>query len=83
MSQVLAAFYGLAELLRLQVLWGPHSVLMSGGYQPAMMCRVFTAVTFGFLEPTFLLLALFSCIYSVQVRLAFAFGVECCLLDVS
>ena len=66
--QVLAALYALAELLRLQVLWGPSSVLVPDGYNTALFCRIFTAVTFGFLEPSFLLLALFSCVYSVQVR---------------
>ena len=42
--------------------------LVEDGYNTALFCRIFTAVTFGFLEPSFLLLALFSCVYSVQVR---------------
>lgn len=72
--QVLASLYALSELLRLQVLWGPHSVLVHGGYHAPLMCRIFTALTFGFLEPAFLLLALFSCVYSVQVNWVNSFG---------
>ncbi|GAX81263.1 hypothetical protein CEUSTIGMA_g8695.t1 [Chlamydomonas eustigma] len=66
LSQILASCYALSELLRLQALWGPNSVMISGGYQAEIMCRLFIAIQFGFLEPSFLLLALFSCVYSVQ-----------------
>lgn len=58
----------LAQLLRLQVLWGPRSALVPGGFYPAILCRTFTAIVYGLLEPTFLLLALFACLYSVKVR---------------
>eukprot|EP00195_Chlamydomonas_chlamydogama_P014080 CAMPEP_0202908950 /NCGR_PEP_ID=MMETSP1392-20130828/47715_1 /ASSEMBLY_ACC=CAM_ASM_000868 /TAXON_ID=225041 /ORGANISM="Chlamydomonas chlamydogama, Strain SAG 11-48b" /LENGTH=399 /DNA_ID=CAMNT_0049598505 /DNA_START=604 /DNA_END=1803 /DNA_ORIENTATION=- len=65
-SQVLAALYAAAQILRLQVLWGPESPVISGGYYPTIFCRAYTALAYGLFEPSFLLLALFACIYSLQ-----------------
>ncbi|EFJ45316.1 hypothetical protein VOLCADRAFT_94410 [Volvox carteri f. nagariensis] len=67
-TELLAAGYALAHLLRLQVLWGPASVFKAGGYHPTSLCRVYIAATYGVFEPGFLLLALFACLYSVQGR---------------
>jgi hypothetical protein len=62
-TQVLAACYALAQLLRLQLLWAPRGIVMDGGFYPATLCRTYTAVLYGLLEPAFLLLALFACVY--------------------
>ncbi|GIL83473.1 hypothetical protein Vretimale_11162 [Volvox reticuliferus] len=67
-TEVLAAAYALTHLLRLQVLWGPASILQDGGYHATTFCRVYIAATYGVFEPGFLLLALFACLYSVQGR---------------
>ncbi|GLC33732.1 hypothetical protein PLESTB_000109900 [Pleodorina starrii] len=67
-TELLAAAYALAHLLRLQVLWGPASVFKAGGYHPTTFCRVYIAAMYGIFEPGFLLLALFACLYSVQGR---------------
>jgi hypothetical protein len=67
LPQIIAALYALSLLLRLQVLWGPQSVLIEGGFYTTLFCRVFTAATYGLLEPAYLLLGLFACLYSIQV----------------
>lgn len=64
--QIVAAMYMLSLLLRLQVLWGPSSAVIEGGYQPIALCRANLALAYGLLEPAFLLLAVFSCLYSLQ-----------------
>jgi hypothetical protein len=48
------------------VLWSYRSALIPGGYQVDAMCRLYIGLTFGFLEPAFLLLVLFACMYTVQ-----------------
>lgn len=48
------------------MLWSYRSALIPGGYQVDPMCRLFIGLTFGFLEPAFLLLVLFSCMYTMQ-----------------
>jgi hypothetical protein len=50
-----------------QVLWGPDSVFGPGAAYPQPLCRAYIALEYGLLEPVSLLLALFACIYSVQV----------------
>jgi hypothetical protein len=67
--QVLAGLLAVCQLLPLQVLWGPRGAV-PGGFHSALLCRLFTAVTFGVAEPGFLLLALLATLFSVtrQVR---------------
>ncbi|KIZ05681.1 hypothetical protein MNEG_2279 [Monoraphidium neglectum] len=48
------------------VLWSYRSPIIPGGYQVDPMCRLYIGLTFGFLEPAFLLLVLFSCMYTVH-----------------
>ncbi|KAG2446792.1 hypothetical protein HYH02_008352 [Chlamydomonas schloesseri] len=67
-TEVLAVGYAASHLLRLQLLWGPASIIVDGGLQPTTLCRVYIAATYGIFEPGFLLLALFACLYSVQGR---------------
>jgi hypothetical protein len=52
-------------LLRLQILWSRVSILFTYGFHTDAMCRLYIGVSFGLLEPAFLLMVLFSCIYSV------------------
>lgn len=49
-----------------QVLWSYRSAIIPGGYQVDPMCRLHIGLTFGFLEPAFLLLVLFSLMYTVN-----------------
>ena len=63
--QILAALYSVSMLLRLQILWSRQSILFSYGFHTDAMCRLYIGVSFGLLEPAFLLLVLFSCMYSV------------------
>lgn len=44
----------------------PSSILVSGGYNAALLCRIFVGICFGIFEPVFLLLSLFSCIFVMQ-----------------
>ncbi|KAG1665564.1 hypothetical protein FOA52_000711 [Chlamydomonas sp. UWO 241] len=69
LSQLLAGLLATCQLLPLQVLWGPRGVV-PGGFYTVLLCRLFTAVTFGVAEPGFLLVALLACLFSVtrQVR---------------
>ncbi|KAI8470397.1 MAG: hypothetical protein J3K34DRAFT_521407 [Monoraphidium minutum] len=76
--QATGALYALALDLRLQartrggggggggVLWSYRSAVIPGGYQVDAMCRLHIGLTFGVLEPAFLLLVLFSCMYTVH-----------------
>jgi hypothetical protein len=64
--QVVGALLALAQALRLQVLWSYRSVVIPGGYHVDPMCRLYIGLTFGVLEPAFLLLVLFSCMYTVH-----------------
>lgn len=48
------------------MLWSYRSAIIPGGYQVDPMCRLYIGLTFGFLEPAFLLLVLFSCMYTVH-----------------
>lgn len=60
--QLLAALYSLSLNLRLQLLWSYDSLMINPhGFQTDAMCRVYIGLTFGLLEPAFLLLVLFSC----------------------
>eukprot|EP00798_Chlamydomonas_sp_ICE-L_P016613 gene16613-22856_t len=54
------------QVLPLQVLWGPSSIIIEGGFHPEVFCRTFTAASFGLCEPLLMLLALFSCVFSLQ-----------------
>jgi hypothetical protein len=63
--QGLAALYSASMLLRLQILWSRQSILFDYGFHTDAMCRLYIGVSFGLLEPAFLLMVLFSCMYSV------------------
>ena len=67
-SQLLAAGYAVSLILRLQVLWGPHSQLVPGGYHPAVMCRAYVALAYGLFEPLFLLVCFFALYYSLKLH---------------
>ena len=41
--------------------------MVDGGWHPTALCRVYIAIQYGLLEPALLLLALFACVYSLQV----------------
>ncbi len=60
------------SLYTVQVLWGPQSVFLAPNTAPqwlaTAMCRVYLAVLYGLCEPVSMLLALFACVYSAQVR---------------
>lgn len=64
--QLIGACYVLSLDLRLQVLWSYRSVLFPGGVNVDAMCRLYIGLSFGLLEPAFLLLVLFSCMYTVH-----------------
>jgi hypothetical protein len=65
--QLTGALLALSLVLRLQLLWGKSSVLPHQTYRPGALCRLYLAVGLGVCEPVFLLLALFSCLYSLQI----------------
>lgn len=54
------------DLVDLPVSCRPSSILVSGGYNAALFCRMFVGICFGVFEPLFLLLALFSCVFVLQ-----------------
>lgn len=65
---VSAALFATSQVLRLQVLWGPYSTLLPGGWATAILCRVYIASASGLFMPLYLLTALFSCIFALSSR---------------
>lgn len=65
--QIVGAVLALSLLLRLQLFWGKSSVLPHETYRPGTLCRLYLAFCLGVCEPAFLLLGLFSCLYSLQM----------------
>ncbi len=51
-----------------QVLWSYSSALKPGGYNADDACRAYIALSLGLLEPSFLLLVLFSSSFAVNRR---------------